>query len=324
MRRISLALGIFILCLSSGVVRAGDDACPSGQSCYPQRVINQWACSTCTLVPLCSNSLRSCSDRNPCGVYDGSCIPMCPPGNFTSTCYSTGTVTVDCNNTGAYNCSFDTSTYKNCHDSTGSGTCTQPYESVSFGCCGPGGSTTVGCGGSCTTSANCNGGLTCSSGVCRNPECTSESSCSCPSTPPSTYSCSGVTITGPATIILGETATYTVTVNESNGTHDGLTLVGASAGGTVTPTTIGAAPYTFTGDSLGAVNLNATATRAGANVCTGTLPVTVTNPNVVINAWQTNSPLLCAQNGVVSGTVRSRDGAGHDETQTPGITLARV
>ncbi|HSW89866.1 MAG TPA: hypothetical protein VLH19_03250 [Patescibacteria group bacterium] len=42
------------------------------------------------------------------------------------------------------------------------------------------------CGSTCTDSTNCSNGMTCSGGVCRNPDCTTESTCVCP---PATITC---------------------------------------------------------------------------------------------------------------------------------------
>ena len=55
---------------------------------------------------------------------------------------------------------------------------------------------------------SCNTGLECSDGVCRNISCIDESDCNCPPTS---------SITGPSTIILGQTGSYTATARDRTG-----------------------------------------------------------------------------------------------------------
>lgn len=177
-----------ILVAVTGKVWAGDEACDT-RNCMSTRVINQWACQTCSTKTVCSGDhSKSCTiDDNSCSPY-GPCMELCLDGTTPQKTCGVLDADVGCNNTGVGHCSWD-GNLKDCRWSGGN--CTDSSTPASLGCCGPGdGTTPKGCGGSCSTGADCSSGYC--SGVCRNANCPSEGDCTCPTTPSHTRSVVGL------------------------------------------------------------------------------------------------------------------------------------
>jgi len=175
---------------------------------------------------------------------------------------------------------------------TGGWCSTKTGVNISVDCCYASGPETATCNQSCA-SATCEEPLSCTSGVCRNPGCPGESDCDCGGGP--TPSCS-VTVTGTNPVSTGGTGSYTATVSMTDSTATGITMTlgdstytSSSVAGTNTvDLTAPSTPGTYT------VTANVTGTSSVS--CSGSLSVTVANPQVTVTARACNSTdmMTCA------------------------------
>ena len=186
-----LMMGLFF----RGKVRAGDEVCTEDGNCkcWGTTVVNQYTCTdNCDMADCCSEvgcykqggeTVGKCTNdlgEHPCGPGEGQCIPMCVEGSTTGDCEIFKAETLACNTSPGV---CQSESFDGCH-MVGETCVDDPNDNVK-GCCGPGG--TCGDGGSVGCNVDCSGGETCAGsnncigGVCRNPNCSSETDCSCPS-----------------------------------------------------------------------------------------------------------------------------------------------